>query len=92
MYNATHALTNCVHYTHTLLVGLDKIEPLSHSQFRKLDCRCTFCHQDDYTYVTSKHFSSRSIWIMTDLILTSMKKALSLVPKLFPKIVNIDSS
>ncbi len=43
------------------------------------------------TYATGKRFSERSIWLMADLVLSSIKKALSLVPKLSPKIVNINS-
>ncbi len=44
-----------------------------------------------YTYATGKLFSGRSIWMMADLVLSLIKKALLLVPKLSPKIVNIDS-
>ena len=44
-----------------------------------------------YTYATGKHFSGRSIWMMTDSVLSLIKKALSLVLTLSPKIVNIDS-
>jgi hypothetical protein len=44
-----------------------------------------------YTYATAKHFSGRSIWMMADSVLSLIKKLLSLVPKLSPKIVNIDS-
>jgi hypothetical protein len=44
-----------------------------------------------YTYATGKRFSGRSVWLMADSILTLIKKALLLVPKLSPKIVNIDS-
>jgi hypothetical protein len=44
-----------------------------------------------YTYATGKRFSGRSIWLMVDSVLSSIKKALSFVPKLSPKINNIDS-
>jgi hypothetical protein len=44
-----------------------------------------------YMYAIGKHFSGRSIWMMSDLVLSLIKKELSLVPKLSPKIVNIDS-
>ncbi len=44
-----------------------------------------------YTCATGKRFSGRSIWMMADSMLSSIKKALLFVPQLFPKIVNIDS-
>jgi hypothetical protein len=44
-----------------------------------------------YTYATGKRFSGRSILMMSDSVLSLIKKALLLVPKLSPKIVNIDS-
>jgi hypothetical protein len=44
-----------------------------------------------YMYGTGKHFSGRSIWMMADLVLPLIKRALLLVLKLSPKIVNIDS-
>ncbi len=44
-----------------------------------------------YAYATGKCFSGRSIWMMADSVLSLIKKALLLVPKLSPKIVNIDS-
>ncbi len=44
-----------------------------------------------YTYATGKRFSGRSIWMMADSVLSLIKKALLLVLKLSPKIVNIGS-
>ena len=45
-----------------------------------------------YTHVTGEGVIGGFNWMMADLVLSLMKKALSLVPKLPPKIVNIDSS
>ena len=44
-----------------------------------------------YTFATGKCFSGRSILLMADSMLSLIKKALSLVLKLSPKIVNIDN-
>jgi hypothetical protein len=44
-----------------------------------------------YTYATGKRFSGRSICMMADSVSSLIEKALSLVPKLSPKIVIIDS-
>jgi hypothetical protein len=43
------------------------------------------------TFSNGKPFQGRAIWKMADTVLASLKKALSLVPLLSPKIVNIDS-
>ena len=44
------------------------------------------------TFSNGKLFQGRAIWKMADTVLASLKKALSLVPQLSPKIVNIDST
>jgi len=44
------------------------------------------------TFSNGKPFQGRAIWKMADTVLASLKKALSLVPQLSPKIVNIDST
>jgi hypothetical protein len=44
------------------------------------------------TFSNGKPFQGRAIWNMADTVLSSLKKALSLVPQLSPKIVNIDST
>jgi hypothetical protein len=44
------------------------------------------------TFSNGKAFQGRAIWKMADTVLASLKKALSLVPQLSPKIVNIDST
>jgi hypothetical protein len=41
---------------------------------------------------SGKAFQGRAIWSMADTVLASLKKALSIVPQLSPKIVNIDST
>jgi hypothetical protein len=43
-----------------------------------------------YTYATGKRFSGRSR-LMADLVLSLIEKALSMVSKLYPKNVNINS-
>jgi hypothetical protein len=44
-----------------------------------------------YTYATGKHFYGRSIWQTAESVITLIKIALSLVQRLSPKFVNIDS-
>ena len=44
------------------------------------------------TFSNGKPFQGRAIWKMADAVLALLKKALSLVPLLSPKIVNIDST
>jgi hypothetical protein len=44
------------------------------------------------TFSNGKPFQGCAIWKMADTVLASLKKALSLVPLLSPKIVNIDST
>jgi hypothetical protein len=44
------------------------------------------------TFVNGKPFQGRTIWNMTDDVMMSLKKALSLVPQLSPKIVMIDTT
>ena len=44
------------------------------------------------TFSNGKPFQGRAIWKMADTVLASLKKALSLVRQLSPKIVNIDST
>ena len=44
------------------------------------------------TFSNGKPFQGRAIWKMAVTVLASLKKALSLVPQLSPKIVNIDST
>ncbi len=44
------------------------------------------------TFCNGKPFHGRAIWRMADTVMALLKKALSLVPQLSPKIVNIDST
>jgi hypothetical protein len=44
------------------------------------------------TFSNGKLFQDRAIWKMADLVLASLKKALSLVPQLSPKLVMIDTT
>jgi hypothetical protein len=44
------------------------------------------------TFSNGKAFQGGAIWKMTDTVLASLKKALSLVPQFSPKIVNINST
>jgi hypothetical protein len=45
-----------------------------------------------YTFSKNKQYMGRSIWVLAMTLLCSLKKAISLVPKLSPTIVVIDKS